>query len=349
VKWSDESTVNPRTDTNVQGNITVTATFASDAAPKDIARLSGINRYATAAAIAKDAFPGWSGVKNLVLASGDNNHQPDALTGAGLAGAYNCPLMLVPTNYLDADTKAAIASMPRGVKVHIVGGTPAVSTGVRNLIDRIPSVGTIDRISGPERYSTAAAVARKMKSVLGSGMPRTALITNGSSSDLLLDPLVAGTVSVSKHYPVLLVPNNIVPNATRIVLHDLGLSTRYIVGSTTAVNESVRTTLGVSAGNRIAGVDLAGDAAAFATRAKAEGWLVGSTVGFAASVPDAATGGAYMGKKSGPMLLVLPTTVPATTSDYLTTNKASITGGWLFGGPPAVSDAVLNALKGYIN
>jgi hypothetical protein len=342
--------VSDYTFTNVTQAHNIAASFTLIDTPyKDIARLAGANRYATAVAIAKDGFPGWGGVKHLVLASGDNNHQPDALTAAGLAGAYNCPLLLVPTNYLDADTKAAIASMPSGVQVHIVGGTPAVSAGVSNLVKAISRVRSIDRVSGTERYATAAAVARKMKSVLGSGMPRTALLTNGSSTELLLDPLIASTASNNKHFPVLLLTNSVVPNATRIVLHDLGLSTRYIVGSTTAVNEGVRSTLGVSAGNRIAGVDLPGDAAAFATRARAEGWLTGSTVGFAASVPDAATGGAAMGKKSGAMLLVLPTTLPTTTSDYLTANKASISSGWLFGGPPAVSDAVLTALKGFIN
>jgi hypothetical protein len=338
------------TFTSVVASHTIAASFSLlDASSKDIVRLEGANRYATAVAIARDGFPGWGGVRHLVLASGDNNHQPDALTAAGLAGAYNCPLLLVPTNYLDADTRAAIASMPSGLQVHIVGGTPAVSTKVSNLVKGISRVRSIDRVSGTERYATAAAVARKMKSVLGSGMPRTALLTNGSSTELLLDPLIASTASNNKHFPVLLLTNSIVPNATRLALKDLGLSTRYIVGSTTAVNEGVRSTLGVSAGNRIAGPDLPGDAAAFATRARAEGWLTGSTVGFAASVPDAATGGAAMGKKSGPMLLVLPTTLPTTTSDYLTANKASISGGWLFGGPPAVSDAVLTELKGFIN
>jgi putative cell wall-binding protein len=288
-------------------------------------------------------------VHDLVVASGDNAHQPDALTAAGLAGAYNGPLLLVPTNYLDPDVRAAIAAMPAGLRVHIVGGTPSVSSKVKGLIAGISRVKSVDRYSGSDRYATGVAVATKMNSLLGSRMPRKALITNGSSNALLLDPLVASTVSVSMHIPVLLVKNTQVPGVTRDALTHLGLSKRYIVGNASAVSESVRTSLSILPGDRIAGADVRGDAVAFAERAKTELWLVGSTVGFAAAVPDAATGGAYMGRKSGPMLLVLPSSVPTTTSDYLTANKASISGGHVFGDANAISESVRTTLQGLIN
>jgi len=333
----------------VQADHTIGATFAANPPTKAIGRLAGSTRYATAVAIAKDAFPGWRGVKNLVLVSGADNHQPDALTAAGLAGAYNCPLLLVPTNSLDADTRAAIASMPKGVAVHIVGGPNAVTARVKKLVARISRVKSVGRTYGADRYATGAAVALKMKAVLGTRMPRRVLLANGASAALLLDPLIASTVSYRMRFPVLLLRSSKVPSATHKALVKLKLSTRYIVGSAAAVSEGVRLSLGVSSGNRIAGADLPGDATAFASRARAEGWLPGPTVGFAANVPDAIAGGAYMGRKSGPMLLVLPDAIPQTTQDYASTNKSTIAGGVIFGNAGEVSESVLTTLSGLIN
>jgi hypothetical protein len=329
---------------NVTQNHTIHATFSLT---KQVARLSGKNRYVTAINIAQDLYPGWSGVKHLVLASGDYGHQPDALCAAGLAGAYNAPVLLMPSTSLDPDVKAAIQSMPAGLQVHIVGGTPSISNAVMNKVKALSKVKSVDRTYGTDRYGTSAAIARKMKPLLGASFPTTATITSGG--DTLLDPLVASTASVSKHIPVLLVARASVPKVTNDALNSLGLTHRYIVGNSATVNEAVRTALGVDPANRISGADVREDATAFATRAKALGWLGNSVVGFAAAVPDAATGGAYMGKKNGPMLLVTGTTVPTTTSDYLTTNKADITAGYLFGGVPTVSEAVRLQLVGLIN
>jgi hypothetical protein len=51
VNWSDSSTVNPRTDTNVTGNITVTATFAITVTP---VRISPNLRYRSGIQVAYD-------------------------------------------------------------------------------------------------------------------------------------------------------------------------------------------------------------------------------------------------------------------------------------------------------
>lgn len=347
VRWSDDVTANPRSDAGVTSDLDVSAEFAIS--PKAVTRLSGINRYATAIAAALDEHPNWTGVRDVVIASGETGHEPDALTAAGLAGAYDAPLLLVPTNYVDSNLHAAIAAMPKGVRLHLVGGAPAVSSKVASQLKAISKVASADRYSGADRYGTAAAVARKMKSLLGRRFPKTVFITNGGSATFLLDPLTASTASASKHFPVLLVSSTKVPAITLTTLSSLGLSTRFVVGGPAAVPASALVRLNIPAGNRIAGADVTGDAVAFADKAKAMGWLTGSAVGFAAGVADAATGGAYMGKKGGPLLLVAPTSVPSSTGTFLTTNKASITDGHLFGGIPAVTETVRTQLEGDIN
>jgi hypothetical protein len=319
--------------------------------PRTILRISGTSRYTTAIQTALSGYPGWAGVKHLVLASGDYNHQPDALTAAGLAGAYNAPLLLMPSNYLDPDVKAAIQAMPAGVQVHIVGGTPSISAAIATKVKALSKVKSVDRIFGADRYSTASAVATRMKSVLGGGFPKTALLTNGSSTSLLFDPLIASTASARQHFPVLLLKNTSVPSPTSTALKTLGLTTRYVIGGTGAVADSVLSnpSINVSSANRIFGDGVAGDAAAFADRAKQLGWLANTQIGFAAAVPDAATGGAYMGKLNGSLLLVSANSIPTVTSDYLTANASSILGGRVFGGPPSVSESVRTQLAGYLN
>jgi putative cell wall-binding protein len=315
--------------------------------PKPVDRLSGANRYLTAISIGQQAFPGWVGVRHVIIASGDNGHLPDALTAAGLAGVYNAPVLLSPTAYLDADLKAAIQAMPAGVQVHVVGGTPSVSAAVYTKIKALSKVAGIERIYGSDRYATAAAVARKMQSVMGvANMPKTVLFTSGGD---LLDPLIASTVSFKLHYPVLLVARTSVPAPTTSVLAALSPNERYIVGSVNSVSDTVRDRLFVAPGNRISGADINGDAVAFAERAKSLNWLGNANVGFAAAVPDAATGGALMGKRNGPMLLVGQSAVPQVTQDYLNAHNAEFSAGYIFGGAPTISDSVRASLLSFIN
>ena len=332
---------------SVAGTFTVEPVTITN--PKEVLRIFGSNRYETAVKIGQSAYPGWSGVKHLVLASGDYAHQPDALTAAGLAGAYGAPVLLMPSNYLDPVVKAAIQAMPSGVQVHIVGGTPSISDAVATKVRALSKVKSVDRIYGADRYSTAAAVATRMKSVLGSHFPTTALLTNGANTSLLFDPLIASTASAAKHYPVLLLKPTSVPSPTASALSTLKLSTRYVVGGTSAVSDTVLGSLSVPAGNRISGIGVAGDAAAFAEKAKALGWLTNTYVGFASAVPDAATGGAYMGKLGGSLLLVSAGSIPSVTSDYVTANKSSIQGGRAFGGTPSISEQVRTDLESLLN
>jgi putative cell wall-binding protein len=312
-----------------------------------VARLSGVNRYATAIAIAQAAFPGYSGVKHLIVASGDSGHLPDALTAGGLAGAYSAPVLLVAPTSLDASVKAAIQAMPSGLQVHVIGGTPSVSAAVAGKIKALPNVRSVERISGSDRYATAAAVAAKMRVVMGTSLPHTVLITSGGD---LLDPLIASTASFSQHFPVLLVARNSVPKPTDSALKALGSATkRYVVGGPGSVSDDVRVALGIGPADRISGADINGDAVAFAQRARAENWLGYADVGFAAAVPDAATGGVLMGKRNGPMLLVGQTAVPTVTSGFLSANKADIQSGFIFGGAPTVSESVRLALLAYLD
>jgi putative cell wall-binding protein len=333
--------------TNIQANHTFAATFASNVRP--VERVGGNTRYDVTVATAQQAYPGWTGVKHVVLASGEDRAQPDALTAAGLAGVLDAPLMLVPYSSVNTAVENAVKGMPAGVKVHIVGGPNSVSSKVESQLRSYGNVASVDRTSGSDRYGTAAAVARRMKGELvaqGKTLPPTTLITNGNFPNAMFDALTASAISAHNYFPVLLVRDGSVPAVTSQVLAELGLTQRYIIGGTTSVKPVVASNLGVSAGNRISGATRYSTATAAANRAKAEGWLANTLVGFAAKVPDAATGGAFMGKKDGALVYVTSKAVPGDTASYLSTNKASITqGGVVFGGTTSIPESVRTTLE----
>ena len=108
--WSDGLTTVTRTDSNVTGNISVTASFAQDAPSggggsavpavpttpitpptpiTSVTRLSGASRVDTAIASAQANYTGQ--ISNVVLATTDNF--PDALAGSVLAYKRNAPIL----------------------------------------------------------------------------------------------------------------------------------------------------------------------------------------------------------------------------------------------------------------
>ncbi len=328
----------------------VPGTFTISNKPVD--RLAGDTRYDTSVVIAEDANPGWVGVRHVILASGEDRSQPDALTAAGLAGVLDAPLLLVPYASVNTAIEDAVQAMPDGVQVHIVGGTAAVSTAVEAQLSGYSNVASVDRVAGSTRYGTAAAVARRMQTELvaqGQTLPAIALITNGNTPGAMFDALSASAISARNHYPVLLVKINSVPGDTSSALADLGLTHRYIVGGTAAVDSGVASSLGVAAGDRIAGATRYSTATEAAVRAKAEGWLSNVMLGFAAQIPDAATGGAYMGRNDGALVYVTATGVPAETASYLTAASASIETAVVFGGTDRVPESVRAEISELIN
>ena len=318
--------------------------YRAEAMPAAV-RLAGPDRYATAVNSAATAFPGWAGVQHVVMASGENANLVDALSASGLAGAYGAPLLLTARTSIPDATYNALTAMPDGVRIHIVGGPPAVADSVLTALRAIPGVAGVDRVSGVNRYATAVAVAAKMKQLLGAEFPTSAFIVNGSNTNNMVDSLVAGPAAVSMHYPILLVTNTSVPAETMSALTTLGLTTRYIVGGPPAVSDSIASQLGVTPANRISGPNRYATAVAFAERAKTEGWLTFESVGIAVAIPDALAGGVVMGHLRGPLLLAATASLPGETAAFLTAHSKEIMHSYVFGGAIVMSESVTAALR----
>src|SRR5207244_2137734 len=75
-----------------------------------------------------------------------------------------------------------------------------------------------------------------------------------------------------------------------------------------------------------------------------------SLVGLASGVTflDSLSGGAHIALRGGPLLLVRPGELPAPVQTYLSDNRDSLSGGFLYGGPVAVDENVRLAAQGAI-
>jgi peptidoglycan-N-acetylglucosamine deacetylase len=163
-----------------------------------VTRAGGPDRYATAAALAASTTA--SDAETVYVASGTGF--PDALSGGGAAAASGAPLLLVGPMEVPGSTAAELRRL-RPRRIVVVGGTRAVSTAVADELQAYASR-PIERLSGPDRFATSAAVAR---ATWPGGAPMV-LVTTGEDFP---DAVVAGAAAGRLGAPILLSARDHVP------------------------------------------------------------------------------------------------------------------------------------------
>lgn len=109
-------------------NSTVAQELRNLTRAKNLQRVAGQDRYATAAELAR-YYP--NGLDTVVIATGQVF--PDALSGAARAGKQNGPVLLVTANSVGRTTRDALTYLnPK--KILIVGGTGVVSNKVETIL-----------------------------------------------------------------------------------------------------------------------------------------------------------------------------------------------------------------------
>lgn len=199
-----------------------------------VRRLSGSNRYATAAAISRDAFP--QDVPIAYVATGTTF--PDALAGVAAAGSGGGPVLLTMPNELPWETAAELSRL-RPDRIVVLGGTSAISSGVANALGAYAGSG-VTRLSGANRYSTAVGVSRNTF-----GNSEVVFIATGLNFP---DALGGGPVAGSVPGPLLLVPGTTVPSDVAAEVSRLGASRVVILGGTSVVSSGVQSQLGTLVG-----------------------------------------------------------------------------------------------------
>jgi putative cell wall-binding protein len=334
----------------VGGVPAVVATSQAAAATWSLTRWQGPDRYATAAAIARGAYP--AGAGSVVVASG--LAFPDALSAAYLAGYVSGPVLLTDPARLPAATSTALTALG-ATKVYLVGGAAAVSDAVQAQLAALPAAGggsiVVTRVSGLTRYDTAAVIATlPPASHVGTvGGAKTALLASGANFP---DALAGSPIATAASLPILLTdPASLSAQVTETI-SSLGVTHVVILGGASAVSAAAETALratGVSV-ERLAGADRTGTAAAVAS------WAI-SNVGFvttrvavargdqAGGGVDALALGALAGVRHEPLLLASSPSDPgAGTATWLRANNGAMTGGDAAGGTSALTDALLAIL-----
>lgn len=314
------------------------------AAPS-VSRIAGPDRFSTAAALARKGWDptgakGWPNVKHVIVVNGENGREPDALSAAGLAGVFDCPVLTVSTAKVPASTKTVIAEIAKKnpkVQVHIIGGPASVPDARWNEIKAIPGVNqTKDRIAGPDRYSTSAAIANRMitaapaagKTITGS------ILIAGDNPAAFYDALAVSPIAYAETMPLLSVKKGSIPPSVVSVLNSAALKgkTRYSASGVTYIGAPASGAIRLTTS-----ADRYAAAAQIGNKAVAEGHTSPTHTGLAAKLPDALAGGTYLGKMGGVLLFTDSSAViQSPAKSFITANKAKIVNGWVMGGTASV-------------
>ncbi|MDZ4179720.1 MAG: cell wall-binding repeat-containing protein [Coriobacteriia bacterium] len=324
--------------------------FFRQRAAEPVIPVEGSNRYATAIAASKKAYPNGldsAGARTVVIATGRN--WPDALGGTSLAGALDGPVLLVDTNSVPGAVMTELDRLD-AAKVMIVGGTAAVGAGVESALKTKLGPGNVYRLDGADRYKTADAVAAKVLQTLDDEYDGTAFVATGVNFP---DALAAAPLAARQGWPLYLAhPGSGLSAATKAAMGDVDRV--VILGGDAVVTPATETYLkgrfGADNVERLGGGNRYATAVAVAEYAVGRGhvWnLVGVTTGD--NFPDALAGGIVQGKAGSVMLLTGSDVLSTPTSAALVSHKSSISTVTFFGGAgavsPAVRTAVGNALK----
>ena len=191
-----------------------------------VERLSGANRFATSAAVSAAIF---DNPDAAFIALGTNF--PDALVGAAAAGYLDAPVLLTGGTHAPQPTIDELKRLGPST-IYIVGGTAVISESVAT---ELVQYGNIVRLSGPNRYATAAAVAEEVFRSAD-----YAFLADGTNFP---DALVAAAAGGSLGGPVLLVNHDSIPGPTREQLDRLTPNHVFVVGGQAVIGDTVFSSL----------------------------------------------------------------------------------------------------------
>lgn len=301
-------------------------------------RLAGDVATGTAQAISAEGF---SKSSTVVLARNDGFH--DAMSATGLAGAYNCPILLTDTNSLSSETASEIKRLG-ATKVFIIGGTAAISTAVENQVKALGA--SIERLAGSDAPDTSVKCAAAI--VAKTGASSNAII---ATSDTFQDALSVSTFANKYKVPILLLDGDkqVISGAKKYLD---AASKIYVPGGTAAVPNSATNPYG-SKIVRFAGSDAMDTSNKVAEYLVSNKLLTDSVIGVAnglvANGVDALAGSALMGQKGGVMLLTDGTNGGGATIDqFLKSHGKNVSKAYVFGGTAVVSPALYNKVGAFI-
>ena len=259
-------------------------------------RVSGRDRYATAANLSREVEPGG----RVFVASGRD--YPDALAAAARAGADRGAVLLTGPGSLPAATREALDRLDPA-EVVVVGGEARIT---EDVLDQLKGyTPRVSRVSGEDRYGTAAEISRLQPMTRGG----TVYVATGAG---FADALAAAAQAGQQNSPILLVRPDSVPDATADALRDLAPRRVVVVGGTASVSEEVLGALQDLAGEvERRGGENRYETAALLAQGTEPGRVLHVSVG--TDYADALAAAPVAAASRGAVLLVAPDRVPSWT------------------------------------
>jgi putative cell wall-binding protein len=319
----------------VAGMVTVKVVIRSLLSPT-VRRLGGPNRYDTAAVIASSGF---SNARYVIIATGEKF--PDALTASGLAGCLHAPLLLVHHDNIPQSTSDRITAFGATHAI-ICGGYPAVNKKVEVQLRARGLV--VERLSGPNRYSTAVAVARKIQALTGRS-DRVYL----ARGDKFPDALSVAPLAYARQAPILLTwPTSLDVN-TRAQLVRGRYGSARIAGSQAAFSSRAEASVRglVPDVARWAGPNRYATSLACASGGALEGPNSWGYIGIAKGTdfPDALCGAALAGESKGIIALTSPTSLDPSLASALEAHMGDVRNCDIYGSEAAISRSVYEQIR----
>ncbi|MYA26864.1 MAG: cell wall-binding repeat-containing protein [Acidimicrobiales bacterium] len=351
-----------------------------------VERIGGVDRFETAKLIAERYVrevaqdtslpPDMRKVDTVIIASGrafpdalsasslaGSILSPIALSGPALAGTHQAPLLLVEPHELTRFTREFLTENEIE-QVYIVGGPAAVSNGVEDEIAALPSVTSVTRFGGADRYDTSVSISSEVIAMMGSAAEfcgtslRTALLATGTD---FADALALAPIAAKGPHPLLLTRPDELPASVRSYLEAASAARSIeqiiIAGGPNAVSDDVideLTAMGFSV-VRIGGVDRYDTSvriAKYALRAAVSGHgacLDNNRVGLATGevYADGLAGGPLLALLNGAGVLLEPDALPRVVRSFLAWYRLDHQDLTLtvFGGRAALSYGVIRLAK----
>jgi putative cell wall-binding protein len=296
-------------------------------------RLSGADRYKTAAAICRY---GWTSSDYVIIATGEGDDKfADALAGSPLAYALNAPMLLTTTNMLNTDTRDEIMRLG-AKKAIILGGTGVVSAVVESQLKNDMGL-LVERLWGKDRYATSVKIAERIKAV----KPFTkAFLTTGDEFQyaMMISPFAA-----HNYMPILFSQKSSLNTDTKAAISALGIKEVEIIGNTGVISMAVEMSLQSVAADvtRVFGSDMNLTNINVAKKyTQGVSWLAIARDDVFA---DGLAGAPLAARSGVPVILVGKSSVSTGIDNYI--NSFNAEGAYIFGGVGAVSDYIISKIR----
>ena len=308
---------------------------------REVRRVAGDNRVATAVAISQDLY---GSADTVAIARADS--YADALSGAPLAYQEGAPLLLSGTDSLHPLVAEEIQRLGATSAI-LLGGNAALAPAVEAQLRDI-GVTTVQRYGGANRFSTAAAVTGALDS------PEEVWVVKGNDADPTRgwpDAMSIAPVAARAGQPILLTETNRLPDETVGAIEGIeNLRRARLVGGTAAIAPSVEEALRdiVALGERVAGPNRFATSVAAAEVGIAQGHRLTNTwLARADDFADALSSGPSVAATGGSLFLVDRSSLDASlqSGEYLTEHACDIRLARIAGGTAAVAEGVLQSVR----